>query len=163
MFVEFLLFNAEYYLYKSNHYDLCHLCHWPLKDGLRIGHLNINHLINKTSDASHIVHNSKPYGRGFHIFCFSESRLNNHMDDKYIAIERFHVNRKDPQIQRETGLAVYVHETMSVTRLTEFEKYGVECIWLEVKLQKKKKKKKKKNSSPGWVSMSKSFRTCKLD
>ena len=28
---------------------------------------------------------------------------------------------------------------MSVTRLTEFEKYGVECIWLEVKLQ---------NSSP---------------
>ena len=44
--------------------------HWPLKDGLRIGHLNINHLINKMSDASHIVHNSKPYGRGFHIFCF---------------------------------------------------------------------------------------------
>ena len=78
--------------------------HWPLKDGLRIGHLNINHLINKMSDASHIVHNSKPYGRGFHIFCFSESRLNNHMDDKDIAIEGFHVIRKDPQIQRETGL-----------------------------------------------------------
>ena len=78
--------------------------HWPLKDGLRIGHLNINHLINKLSDvshivhhASHIVHNSKPYGRGFHIFCFSESRLNNHMDDKDIAIEGFHVIRKDPQ------------------------------------------------------------------
>ena len=52
------------------------------------------------------------------------------------AIEGFHVIRKDPQIQRETGLVVYVHETMSVTRLTEFEKYGVECIWLEVKLQK---------------------------
>ena len=86
--------------------------HWPLKDGLRIGHLNINHLINKMSDASHIVHNSKPYGRGFHIFCFSESRLNNHMDDKDIVIEGFHVIRKDPQIQRETGLVVYVHETM---------------------------------------------------
>ena len=25
---------------------------------------------------------------------------------------------------------------MSVTCLTEFDKYGVECIWLEVKLQK---------------------------
>ena len=58
------------------------------------------------------------------------------MDDKDIAIEGFHVIRKDPQIQEETGLVVYVHETMSVTRLTEFEKYGVECIWLEVKLQK---------------------------
>ena len=88
--------------------------HWPIKDGLRIGHLNINHLINKVSDASHIVPNSKPYGRGFHIFCFSESRLSNHMGDKDIAIERFHVIRKDPQIQRETGLVVYVHETMSV-------------------------------------------------
>ena len=130
--------------------------HWPLKDGLRIGHLNINHLINKMSDASHIVHNSKPYGRGFHTFCFSESRLNNHMDDKDIAIEGFHVIRKDPQTQRETGHVVYVHGTMSVTRLTEFEKYGVECIWLEVKLQKN-------FSSPGWVSISKSFRTCKLD
>ena len=40
--------------------------HWPLKDGLRIGHLNINHLINKMSDVSHVVHNSQPYGRGFH-------------------------------------------------------------------------------------------------
>ena len=88
MFVEFL-FNAEYYLYKSDHYD-----HWPLKDGFRIGHLNINHLINKMSDASHIVHSSKPYGRGFHIICFSESRLNNHMDDKDLAIEGFHVIKK---------------------------------------------------------------------
>ena len=58
------------------------------------------------------------------------------MDDKDIAIEGFHVIRKDPQIQEETGLVVYVHETMSVTRLTEFEKYGVECIWLEVKCKK---------------------------
>ena len=58
------------------------------------------------------------------------------MDDKDIAIEGFHVIRKDPQIQRETGFVVYVHETVSVTRLTEFQKYGVECIWLEVKLQK---------------------------
>ena len=91
--------------------------HWPLKDGLRNGHLNINHLRNKMSAASHIIHNSKPYGRGFHIFCccFSESKLNNHMDDKDIAIEGFHVIRKDPQIQRETGLVVYVHETVCYT------------------------------------------------
>ena len=92
--------------------------HWPLKDGLRIGHLNINHLINKMSDVSHIVN---PMAGVF-------------MDDKDISIEGFHVIRKDPQNLKETGLAVYVHETMSVTRLTEFEKYGVECIWLEVKL-----------------------------
>ena len=113
--------------------------HWPLRDGLRIGHLNINHLINKMSDASHIVHNSKPYGRFLFLYIFwgvSESRLNNHKDDKDIAIEGFHVIRKDPQVQRETGLVAYVHETMSVIRLSEFEMYGVECIWLEVKLQK---------------------------
>ena len=51
-------------------------------------------------------------------------------------IEGFHVIRKDPQIQRETGLVVYVHETMSVTRLTEFERYGVECIWLKSNCKK---------------------------
>ena len=130
--------------------------HWPLKDDLRIGHLNINHEINKMSDTSHIVHNSKPSSRGFHIFCFSESRLNNHMDNKDIALEGFHVIRKDPQIQRETGLVVYVHETMSVTRLTEFEK-----VWGRVYLAGSKTV--KNFSIPGWVSISKSFRTCKLD
>ena len=44
------------------------------------------------------------------------------MDAKDIAIGGFHVIRKDLQIQRETGLVVYVHVTMSVTRVTEFKK-----------------------------------------
>ena len=30
--------------------------------------------------------------------------------------------------EKLASLVVYVHETMSVKRLTEFEKYGVECI-----------------------------------
>ena len=54
------------------------------------------------------------------------------MDNKDISTQGFHVIRKDPQNQNETGLAVYVHETMSATRLTELEKYGIVCIWLEV-------------------------------
>ena len=40
--------------------------------------------------------------------------------------------------------------------LLSLKSIGVECIWLEVKLQKN-------FPSPGWDSISKSFRTCKLD
>ena len=72
------------------------------------------------------------------------------MDDKDIAIEGFHDTRKDPQIQRETA-SLCMSMKLSATRLTEFEKYlpGSQTA--------------KNFSSPGWVSISKSFRTCKLD
>ena len=29
--------------------------HWPLKHGFRIGHLNINHTVNKMADVTEIV------------------------------------------------------------------------------------------------------------
>ena len=31
----------------------------------------------------------------FHMFCFSESRLNDHIDDKEVSIAGFHIIRKD--------------------------------------------------------------------
>ena len=45
---------------------------WPSRDGLRIGHLNINHILNKTTDVTTTISNS---GKQFHLFGCSESRL----------------------------------------------------------------------------------------
>ena len=87
--------------------------HWPLKHGFRIGHLNINHIVNKMADITEIVQNSQYTDRDFHMFCFSESRLNNHIDDKEVSIAGFHIVRKDPLDRKETGLIVYINEHVS--------------------------------------------------
>lgn len=108
---------------------------WPVTEGLRIGHLNINHIVNKMSDVSQVVQNSESYGRGFHIFGFSESRLNSCIDDKEIFINGFQTIRRDPKNPKETGLLVYINEHITFKRLPQFENFGVECIWTEVKLK----------------------------
>ena len=74
--------------------------------------------------------------RDFHMFCFSESRLNDHIDDKEVSIAGFHIIRKDALDRKETGLIVYINEHVSFTRLTWYEEYGIECVWLEVKMKK---------------------------
>ena len=59
---------------------------WPQKDGLRIGHLNINSILNKISDVHTLLNNSdKP----FHIFGFTESRLSNVIPDNDIHVYGF--------------------------------------------------------------------------
>ena len=70
------------------------------------------------------------------MFCFSESRLNSHIDDKEVSIAGFHTIRKDPLALKDTGLIVYINEHVSFKRLIRYEDYGVECVWFEVKLKK---------------------------
>ena len=70
------------------------------------------------------------------MFCFSEFRLNDHTDDKEVSIAGFHIIRKDPLDGKETGLIVYINEHVSFKRLTRYEEYGIECVWLEVKMKK---------------------------
>ena len=67
--------------------------HWPLKHGFRIGQLNINPIVNKMADVTEIVQNSQNTDRDFHMFCFSESRLIDHIDDNEVSIAGFHITR----------------------------------------------------------------------
>ena len=62
------------------------------------------------ADVTEIVQNSQNTDRDFHMFCFSESRLNDHIDDKEVSIAGFHIIRKDPLDGKETGLIVYPKE-----------------------------------------------------
>ena len=49
--------------------------HWPLKHGFRIGHLNINHIVNKMADVTEIVQNSQNTDRDFHIIIITHIAL----------------------------------------------------------------------------------------
>ena len=112
--------------------------------GLCVGHLNIYHLPNKVSDLKVLLNKISP-----HIFGISETKIKhepneeeNKISSDMISINNYVVApfRRDIQRQLHTGLAVYVHESISkfVKRRHDLEVDSVECIWLEFKNNKAK-------------------------
>ena len=47
------------------------------------------------ADVTEIVQNSQNTDRDFYMFCFSESRLNDHIDDNEVSIAGFRIIRKN--------------------------------------------------------------------
>lgn len=85
------------------------------------------------TDISSILSNSD---NNFHVFGFSESRLGEHVTNTDIAIPGYLTIRNDPQKSGETGLLVYVSESVTFKRLTHLETHSVESLWIEIKLKK---------------------------
>eukprot|EP00745_Piridium_sociabile_P033008 TRINITY_DN5647_c0_g1_i9.p1 TRINITY_DN5647_c0_g1~~TRINITY_DN5647_c0_g1_i9.p1 ORF type:complete len:921 (+),score=13.12 TRINITY_DN5647_c0_g1_i9:226-2988(+) len=114
---------------------MCTANTWPSRDGLRIGYLNTNHVINKLDEISSILYNS---GKEFHLFCCAESRLTNHISDADVSIPGYNTVRLDPNLPKQTGLILYISQSVTYKRIYSFEKYCVESIWIEVNLKKSK-------------------------
>lgn len=108
-------------------------CKWPTKDGIRIGHLNICHAINKTNEIASILHN---FGTPFHIFGFTESRLSDNISDLEIAVPGYTAVCRHPKYIKETGLIVYISDTIKFKRLHHLEQDNVESVWLEIGIKK---------------------------
>ena len=108
---------------------------WPLKDGLRVGHLNINSVINKLADVSTILSNN---GKNFHVFGFSESRLSSHISDAELSIPGYNIIRKDADGPNRTGLLIYVNQCLTYKLLPHLNIPELETLWLEVSLKKHK-------------------------
>ena len=101
---------------------------------LKIAHLNVYHLPNKVADICAYINQNGP----FHLFGLSETRLNSSISNEAISIPHFSVERRDPCLPGQTGLAIYVHHSVqhSVRRRTDLESSSVECLWLEIKVSK---------------------------
>ena len=108
---------------------------WLLKERIRIGHLNINHAVNKLADISSILSNN---GKNFHLFGFSESRLSEHITDSDISIPGYTIVRKDPKLQKETGLLVYISQCITFKRISYLENLSVESVWIEISFKRSK-------------------------
>ena len=101
---------------------------------LNVGHLNICSLSGKIPDLT--VFLSEP--SIFHIFGITESRLKSYHPDKLLHIPNYSILRRDAQRVLETGVAVYIHDSINdlTRRRKDLECKEVECIWLEVKTTK---------------------------
>ena len=98
--------------------------------GTRIAHLNVYHLFNKLSDVCLLLNNQQ-----IHILGLSETRLESRHTDEMLQIPNYSILRRDATKEGETGLAVYIHNSLSrfVVRRSDLESQLVECIWLELK------------------------------
>ena len=105
------------------------------KSGLRVGHLNVYHLFNKVPDVSTFLCNQYPF---IHLFGLSETRFNCRVSDESIAIPHYNIYRRDIVKQGETGLALYVHNSIQhiTTRRTDLESQCIESLWVEICIPK---------------------------
>lgn len=98
---------------------------------IHIGHLNVYHLCNKTPDLYVLLSQPNP----FHLFGFTETRLNSSISDDVISIPEFSIIRRDPQSHTHTGIAVYIHNSLKdiTRRRPDLESDTVESVWVEIK------------------------------
>ena len=48
----------------------------------------------------------------------------------------YKIVRMDPKQHKETGLVVYIHDSLTFKRLHHSEQHAVESVWIELKLKR---------------------------
>ena len=99
---------------------------------LRVAHQNVYYLYNKVPGLCVFLSQSTP---SYNIFDITESRLDSRISDRNINIPNYCISRKDSTVIRQTGIAVYIHNSIpDIThRRQDLESDLVECISLELK------------------------------
>ena len=106
---------------------------WPSRDGLRIGHLNVNPIYNKITDITTTLSNS---GEPFHVFWLSEWRLTINMLSCDLSVPGYSILRRDSKTNNETGLIIYTNDILCFKHLSHLDQPGVEAVWLEIGISK---------------------------
>ena len=102
------------------------------ESGLHVGHLNVYHLFNKVHDVYTFLCKQCPF---IHLFGLSETRFNYYVSDESIAIPHYTIYSRDIVKQCETGLALYVYNSIQniTTRHTDLESQCIESLWVEIR------------------------------
>ena len=99
--------------------------------GINVGHCNVYHLYNKLHDVCMLLNDVQP----LHLLGISETRLNPNHDDNSIQIPNYSIFRKDAKLPGETGMAMYIHQSIApfTTRRADLESNRVECLWVDIR------------------------------
>ena len=84
-------------------------------------------------DVTTVISNS---GKQFHLFGFSKSRLTDKIPSSDLLIPDYTVVRKDATANNETGLLIYVSDTITYKHLSHLDQPGMEAVWLEISIVK---------------------------
>ena len=75
----------------------------------------------------------------FQVLCFTETWLNNSITDDSIHMSDYKPPfRRDRQDDSHGGICVYVKENLFAKRRNDLEPQDIECVWIEISLNRKK-------------------------
>ena len=84
---------------------------------LRVGHLNVYHLYNRVPNVCNFLKSQS--ASEYQLFGITESRLDFKITDHSISIPNYYIMRRDPQLPGQTGISVYVHQSVqAITHLS---------------------------------------------
>ena len=98
---------------------------------LTIAHININSITaqNKLDELQHCIDTN-----GIQIIALTETKLDDTVDSSLYKIQGFHSPLTRHRNRHGGGVAIYVHASLPVKRLTGLELGGHEWIWAKIKL-----------------------------
>ena len=100
-----------------------------VKKGLRIGNLNVCHLLPKLDEVKLLLNDQC----SVNILGLCETFLNDQVDDKELLIDGFNFERKDRDDGRSGGgVMLYITNEVSYKRRCDIEGDQIESIWIEV-------------------------------
>ena len=103
-----------------------------LSHHLSFVHYNVQSILNKVDLLSTEL-------RGFDIIAISETWLGCHVTQSQLLFPTFHPpERKDRPTDNHGGVMIYVKDTIGYFRRHDLEPNGIECIWVELRLQRNK-------------------------
>ena len=106
---------------------------YPEEKGIKIAHLNVRSLRNKTDDIQLFL-NSNPYD----IFSMSETWLDNEFPSGYLHINGYNLERKDRASGGGGGVGCYIKTNILYKRRHDLEDNSLELMWIEIQIKNHK-------------------------
>ena len=104
------------------------LLHKTIKEGLKIGSLNICHLLPKLDKIKIFLNEPNT----IQILGLCETFLNDDILNNELQVKGFKFERKDRNNKHGGGLLVYIKNDLSYKRRLDLESVEIEYIWLEL-------------------------------
>ena len=101
------------------------------KKCIEICHVNMRSLKPQTSTKLDELHSTVCIDKTFDIICISETWLDNTIMDSDIDLPDYKIFRKDRN-RHGGGVAIYVHDSLPVRKLNEFDINGLELVCVEL-------------------------------
>ena len=112
---------------KKNSYEVFNL----VKKGLKIGSLNVCHLIPKLDE----IKLSLQHPNGLPVFGMCETFLNSKTTNTLLKSDGFNIERKDRNRRNGSGILVYIiRNNLSCMRRLHLESDDIKTVWIEFKL-----------------------------
>ena len=100
---------------------------WFSSKGLKLGFLNIHHVVPKMDQVRELIQTQNPC-----ILGLSETFLNDNIDDNLLHVANYSLERRDRRGQEGGGVLCFIKNSISYVRRTDLEPDDMEIIWIEI-------------------------------